>query len=219
MLAAKETTLTFFPTFVWVYDLQPADYTPLNEEIWNKVEAAMPPGGHGDIPHSLQSSTKLHKLPEFQPLVALAEKASESVLKFLEHEPSPMRVTGCWANVGAPGKHHIEHSHPNNFLSAVYYVKAPEGGDQIVFHDPRLQAHVIAPRIKKMSVKHASSVNITIMPGRMVVFPAWLRHSVNPNVSQDLRLSIAINLMFDPFTSEQSPPRFKGHFAIDDPDF
>lgn len=219
MLAAKETTLTFFPTFVWIYDLQPADYSPLNEAIWRKVSAAMPPEGRGEVSHSLQSSTRLHTLPEFAPIVTLAEKACAKILDFLEYQPGPMRVTGCWANVGAPGAHHVEHSHPNNFLSAVYYVKAPEGSDRIVFHDPRLQAHVIGPKIKNMSLKHASNVNISIMPGRMVIFPAWLRHSVNPNESHGIRLSIALNLMFDPFTSEQSAPRFKGHFAIDDPEF
>lgn len=213
---AKVSTLTFFPTFVWVFDLQPGDHGSLNEAIARKVEDYMPPSGRSELPHSVQSATDLHRLPEFAPLMDFGQRAGQQALEFLDHEPSPMRVTGCWANVGAPGTYHVEHSHPNNFLSAVYYVRASDEAGKITFHDPRLQAHVVAPRVKKKSLKHASSVNITVAAGRMVMFPAWLRHSVDPNVSDDLRISVSFNLMFEDFTEEQSAPRFKGKFEIKD---
>ena len=41
--------------------------------------------------------------------------------------------------MNAPGAAHGLHSHPNNFLSGVYYVRVPSGGDTINFHDPRSQ--------------------------------------------------------------------------------
>ena len=48
----------------------------------------------------------------------------------------------------------------------------------------------------------------------MVLFPAWLKHSVDPNRSRGLRMSIAFNLMFEDFGETQSRPRFKGNFLV-----
>lgn len=213
---AKSTLLRFFPTFVWVFDLKPEDAGPLNAEIAQTVEAALPADHELRRQHSLQSGTHLHELPEFQPLVARALAAGQHILKFLEYEPAQLVITGCWANVSAPDARHLEHSHPNNFLSGVYYVKAAEGSDSINFHDPRAQAHVVALHVTSYSPKHASAVNVEVKPGRMVMFPAWLRHSVDPNRGRGQRMSIAFNLMLADYTAQQSRPRFKGHFLIKD---
>ena len=40
-------------------------------------------------------------------------------------------ITGCWATVLAKGAVHKVHSHPNNFLSGVYYVRTRPGADTI----------------------------------------------------------------------------------------
>lgn len=96
-----------------------------------------------------------------------------------------MVVTGCWANVSPPGACHHEHTHPDNFPSGVDYVKASVGGDTIDFHDPWPQAHVMAPRTTKLSTKHAASFNINAKVGRMVLFPAWLAHSVDIKRAQE----------------------------------
>jgi uncharacterized protein (TIGR02466 family) len=91
---------------------------------------------------------------------------------------------------------HREHSHPNNFLSVVYYPKVPEGGNAIQFHDPRPQAHVIAPPVKGKAVINASTVAVAAQAGRIVAFPAWLQHSVPENRGPGERMSIAFNVMF-----------------------
>lgn len=213
----KSSVLSFFPTFVWVYDLTAESAQALNAALGPLIMAELAPDGRarevrGNEGHSLQSATDLHERPEFAPLVAHAEQAGQQILKFLEHAPAPLRITGCWANVSAPYAHHREHSHPNNFLSGVYYVAAPRGGDSINFHDPRPQAHVVAPQVASESLKHASSVNVDVKPGRLVFFPAWLRHSVDPNQGEGPRISIAFNLMFEDFRAAQSKPRFAGQF-------
>ncbi|MGH8628692.1 MAG: putative 2OG-Fe(II) oxygenase [Gammaproteobacteria bacterium] len=40
-------------------------------------------------------------------------------------------ATGCWANVNGIGASHGVHTHPNNFLSGVYYVQTQAGADTI----------------------------------------------------------------------------------------
>ena len=210
----KSSTLAFFPTFVWIYDLNPEDSRTMNEVIIRKIEEVVPAPDSMSLRHSLQSETNLHRLPEFAALMNFAMEAATRTLDFLEHERSPMRVTGCWANISPPGAYHYEHSHPNNFLSGVYYPKIPRGGDTINFLDPRPQAHVIAPRVKKLSTKHASTVNVTLKSGRMVLFPAWLRHSVDINTGTEYRLSVAFNIMLESFAEQVSKPRFEGAVVL-----
>jgi uncharacterized protein (TIGR02466 family) len=214
---ANSSTLAFFPTFVWVYDVKPEDAEALNAAILGKIEEAIPFYQYSTTRHSLQTESGLHHLPDFAPLVDFAMSAAGQIVDFLEYEPGPLRITGCWGNISPPGVHHREHSHPNNFLSGVYYVKVPEGGDTINFHDPRLQAHAVAPQVKKLSTKHAASVNVTVKPGRMVFFPSWLRHSVDANLGGDMRLSIAFNIMVESFAEDVSHPRFAGTIAIKGP--
>jgi uncharacterized protein (TIGR02466 family) len=211
---ANSTVLAFFPTFVWVYNLVPEEREPLSAAIIKTVEISMPPTVQPGAGHSLQSGTNFHELPEIRRLCERIETASQQILEFLDYKPSPLKITGCWANIGGPEAYHKEHSHPNNFLSGVYYVKAPEGGNTINFHDPRAVAHVMAPHGTAPSAKNASTTFVEVKPGRLVIFPAWLRHSVDSNHSQELRMSVSFNLMFDQFADEQSPPRFKGKFQL-----
>ena len=206
----KATHLSLFPTFVWIYDLKPEDYEDMNKILLKKIKEIFPPNPDMSSHHSLQSVTNLHEVPEFSALMSFALNAANETLDFLEHESSEMIITGCWANISTPGSYHHEHSHPNNFLSGVYYVNAPRGGNTINFHDPRPQAHSIAPRVRKMSPKHASILDVGLKSGRMVLFPSWLRHSVDNNRSNETRVSISFNIMFEYFKEKLSRPRFKG---------
>ncbi len=91
----KSSVLAFFPTFVWVYDLKPEDAEPLSAAIAEKIEMALPPAKQLSEAHSLQSGTHLHQLPEFQLLVERVHAAAQQILKFLEHKPAPLKITGC----------------------------------------------------------------------------------------------------------------------------
>ena len=214
MKISKISTLNFFPTFVWVCDLKPEEYLPLNEALAEKIEAAIASVGGYIVGDARQSETDLQEMEDLAPLMTTALHAADQILEFLELQRCAMRVSGCWASVGGPGNFHMEHSHPNNFLSGVYYVSTPSGGDRINFHDPRPQANVMAPRVKASSAKNAQRASITVKPGSIVLFPSWLRHSVDTNTSSEMRTSIAFNLMFESFTEIQSRPRFKGTFKL-----
>lgn len=212
MFAAKET-LAFFPNYVWVSDLPEGEARHLNETILgpSRTGGSAVPGQDG---HFQQTQTDLQNREEFQALDEFALSATTEISDFLKIECDAFEVTGCWVNIGPIGAAHREHSHPNNFLSGVYYARVSPGGDTITFSDPRLQAHVIAPRIREPSTRTASSVDVGVRDGRLVLFPAWLKHSVSSNRSDRQRVSVAMNVMFIDYVARMSRPRWSGAVRI-----
>ena len=131
MFAAKQT-LAFFPTYVWIFDLPEDKGRHLNETILDRLVA-----GNSAVPgrdeHFQQTQTDLQNREVFQELSEFASSATTETSDFLKIEHDAFEVTGCWVNIGPVGAAHREHSHPNNFLSGVYYARVSPGGDTITF--------------------------------------------------------------------------------------
>jgi uncharacterized protein (TIGR02466 family) len=106
----------------------------------------------------------------------------------------------------ARGASHRRHAHPNNFLSGVYYVRTPAGADTINFHDPRVQGAVIRPPVVELSAANTDQVVVRVCEGTLLMFPAWLEHSVDANASDEERISVSFNVMFSSFTENLSKP-------------
>jgi hypothetical protein len=96
--------------------------------------------------------------------------------------------------------------HPNNYLSAVYYVRTRPGADTINFHDPRSQTGVIRPPVTELTAANTDQVVVRVGNGTLLVFPSYLQHSVDANASGESRVSLSFNLMFSEFTAALSKP-------------
>ena len=86
------------------------------------------------------------------------------------------------------------HIHSNSYISAAYYVKAPEKCGDIVFYDPRQSRLVRKPKISKLNNLNGEEVNIKPTDGLLVLFPSYLYHSVNENLSNEERIVISFNV-------------------------
>ena len=201
---------TFFPTYVWVFDLEPARAQQLNTQFMADLDRLTAPRPQIATGHTWQTEQTLHEFPEFASLVEMINTASASVLDQIEIDYRGFVITGCWANINPPGSPHNPHTHPNNLLSGVYYVQAPEGADSICFHEPRPQVDIITPKVKRTNKFNAMIQTLPIKPGRLVIFPAWMVHSVVVNRSEGLRVSIAFNIMPDDFVENMSRPKWSG---------
>jgi len=102
----------------------------------------------------------------------------------------------AWANVSKAGDFNMPHFHSSTFWAAVYYVAVGSGeGGELVLHDPRLPA--LAMHAAHLGFKAAGvqgEYRIAPSPGLMVLFPAWLLHSVEPWQGRGQRISIAMNI-------------------------
>ena len=135
--------LRMFPTFVWKAQVAPSVGQGIEDDVLAKLDEMRRDAGEPAPGRGWQSAQDLHHLDEFRGLVACTHDAAETVLEFLRTGDSAFEITGLWANMNPPGGAHPTHSHPNNFLSGVYYLRTHHGADTIIFHDPRPQADII----------------------------------------------------------------------------
>ena len=101
-----------------------------------------------------------------------------------------------WANVCRAGNYNVVHTHPNAMWSIVYYVAAGEPDPAVPYSgmlellDPRESANYIQVPNTVLDAR----MFIENHPGRMVVFPSWVKHMVHPFVGSGVRISIACNV-------------------------
>ena len=105
-----------------------------------------------------------------------------------------VKITGMWSIINKIGASNARHTHPNSFLSAAYYVKAPKNCGEIMFHDPRSAPSFRRPKIIQDNLLNASQISIVPEEGLLVLFPSWLHHSVQANTSNKERIVISFNI-------------------------
>jgi uncharacterized protein (TIGR02466 family) len=198
--------LSLFPTLVWKFQLravvqEPIDLSALG--LLHSLRQGLPELKAGE---AWQSGHAMHGREELRELCGCVSRAAASVLLFLKIGAQAIEITGCWANLYAPGAAHRAHSHPNNYLSAVYYVRTWPGADSINFFDPRSQTDVIRPPVTELTSANTDQVVVRVRNGTLLVFPSYLQHSVDANAGTESRVSVSFNLMFSGFTEELSKP-------------
>lgn len=198
--------VAMFPTLVWKIQLRPDFHDAMDAKILEtiaRLRQELPPLAPGE---GWQSGQALHEIEEFHEFVACVNDATKSILRFLRIGYDTSEITGCWANVLARGASHRAHSHPNNFLSGVYYVRTYPGTDAINFHDPRVQTGIIRPPVTDLTAENTDQVVVRVKNGTLLMFPSYLEHSVDSNASEHERISISFNVMFSAFTEHLSKP-------------
>lgn len=95
-----------------------------------------------------------------------------------------------WTNVNEPMSKNALHNHALHHFVAVYYVQA-EGTGDLVFHNPANlleQCHPHAAFVSRMAFQPKT--------GDLLVWPAWMPHETEMNLSDKQRINIAFNIRF-----------------------
>ena len=198
--------LSLFPTLVWKIQLGAEAHERIDRSALGLLHSLRQGLSELKSGEAWQSGHDLHERKELHELCDCVSRAAASVLQFLKIGEQEIQITGRWANLYAPGAAHRAHSHPNNYLSAVYYARTWPGADTINFHDPRSQAGVIRPPVTELTAANTDQVVARVGNGTLLVFPSYLYHSVDANASGETRVSVSFNLMFSAFTAALSKP-------------
>ena len=206
-LIERSAILPVFPTFVWKLQLRRSLSDRINRDLLAKLAAARNTISAGQ---AWQSEQNWHALPELAGPVAAVERSAAGVLRFLHVAHTGFEITGCWVSVNAKGAAHRVHTHPSNFLSCVYYVQAQPGADTINFHDPRIQTSIMRPPVTQLTGENTDQAVVQVRNGTLLLFPAWLPHSVDANSSDQSLISVSCTIMFRGYTETMSKPLWTG---------
>jgi uncharacterized protein (TIGR02466 family) len=103
------------------------------------------------------------------------------------------KVSNYWFNINKKDSFNTAHNHPHSYFSGVLYVKAPEDSGSLVFERPDMLQDYIVP--VRNTEKNYRSWQINPQENMLILFPAWLYHYVEPNNSNNDRVSIALNFI------------------------
>ena len=141
-----------------------------------------------------QTQNELHKIDTFTNLTKTITDVTEAILKEQEYM-GEVEITNMWGNILRPQSQraHAPHSHSNNFLSGVFYLKTSSNTSPIQFFDPRPQSSVLKPRKSGFNTLNSDMAEFQSETGGGVVFPSWLVHWVPE--TKDERISLAWNII------------------------
>lgn len=107
-----------------------------------------------------------------------------------------VRIASAWASFYSSGDYHSPHIHPNCHYSSVLMINRPPDRPPpercLTIYDPR-------PNINYFTEPFGLFVDservIPLLPGQIPIFPAWLRHSVEPFYGTGERITLGANLV------------------------
>ncbi|MBX3489508.1 MAG: hypothetical protein KF769_04275 [Parvibaculum sp.] len=146
------------------------------------------------------SAANLHlgpELAEIRRIIGNACAGCASHLSF-DFDRFEMFFQEMWLNKNGPGDFNKAHVHPNSILSGAYYAKVPAKSGNIEFYDPVRERVMSTFPVKARTRINSQAMEYRGREGLLLIFPGWLQHSVQPNRSEDFRVSISFNMGFRP---------------------
>ena len=221
MMYRKAQRDDVFITSIWRKRI--TGFSTLNESIMKEFQNEDSENSHKNIYGGQE--VRLKAGPGIKLLLDCAEALAKEIADSLRvvGADNP-RVTCFWGNINKEKEFNPPHVHPASDLSGAYYVQVPENeitnDDQlstagsICFHDPKLQKTMSSPlhaeelaylelneysQPKDFPNRNPWADNIVKYKpeeGLMLMWPSWLLHYVEPNLSKESRVALSFNIRF-----------------------
>jgi uncharacterized protein (TIGR02466 family) len=176
-----------FSNFVYTIELDKIDNTKLTNFILN-LEKITPSKNRSNA-GGWQSDIANHHNSEIRSLlnscVDVCQEVSDT-WKLDQH----IKMKNMWVNINRKNNFNYPHYHPKSLFSGVYYVNATADAGNLVIKRPDIQEHYIDNLDSTYTQKHFC---VSPKSGLFVLFPSYLNHFVEQNLSDETRISIAIN--------------------------
>lgn len=105
-----------------------------------------------------------------------------------------IRISNMWSVINSKNSFNIRHNHPNSYFSAAYYVKTQNNAGEIKFFDPKEVKTMFHPKINNQNEFSSNIVKIKPEEGKLLLFPSYLHHAVEENLSEEERIVISFNI-------------------------
>ena len=186
----------FFSVPIFYFDFK--DHKQINRKLKKIIL------GWKDKEESLQRSNVLgwHSKVRFPEEVDFFTKMINDVQREIyiaEEYKFELKVDSMWAMVNKKYSYNKLHTHPGCHWAGVYYVQCPPKCGDIVFRflEPRqsFPQPIFKKNTNELQPHQWETVHYEPKEGRVIMFPSYLGHEVEPNLSDKDRISISFNLI------------------------
>lgn len=206
----RDEALSRYDRYIRAFDLKPPEgfssMADFNAELSTYLDR-LHPGTRGYPHQSLRGGTQTpdHIFGAGHELIdRLERRISEAVQDyiaglegdaahpFVSRRARAFQYRGSWSSrLGAQG-FHVNHIHPQGWISSCYYVSVPD-----VTKDTRHRRGWIKFGEPALDVDLANPIRLVIqpVPGRLVLFPSYMWHGTVPIADDAIRTTIAFDVV------------------------
>ena len=206
----RDEAINRYDSLVQIFDLEPpqgfADMASFNAEL-NASLDRLHPKSRELIDQSLRGGTQTpgHLFPAGLPLVQkLKQRIDEAVARyiagldedaahpFLSQRGRDFRYAGSWSSRLQDCGFHVNHVHPDGWISSCYYVSVPDA-----VRDETARQGWIKFGEPAVDVALKEPIRRAIQPagGRLVLFPSYMWHGTVPFHDRAARTTIAFDVV------------------------
>ena len=105
--------------------------------------------------------------------------------------------TQCWFNINRKGHINNLHTHSGSDLALVYYIDIPKNnieGGSIIFNNPDYYTPMKDLKAESFNEYNSATYRYVPKKNNLLVFESHLQHFVEPNLTDDVRISMSFNL-------------------------
>lgn len=139
---------------------------------------------------------------EAESLAKIFIDEAEKYIEEVSNKKINLEMKESWTRITKKYGISSPHSHADNTVIGVYYIKTSENCGDLLLHDPR-GSHNFVPKFEintqGLFESSRSFYRITPKAGDLVLFPDYVVHSVEPNMSDETRISLAMNFKYKDF--------------------
>jgi uncharacterized protein (TIGR02466 family) len=116
-------------------------------------------------------------------------------LESLGNKNKNLVIDNYWLNVNSTNSFNKVHVHGGSFLSGVLYLQTSDNCGNLIFHRNSNEQYILSSNATySTGLCGYTSWKYTAEKNKCIIFPSWLSHEVEPNLSLEDRISIAFNL-------------------------
>lgn len=133
----------------------------------------------------------------YSELINKIQQITNEYFNFCKFKPTKVRIKNMWAIVNGHKDYNVPHYHPHALFSGAFYLSFPKKGGNIVFEHPSpfLCDWELLER-EEHNTYNSASWRYEIKEKDIFLFPNWLWHKVQPNLSKEKRIVISFNVGF-----------------------
>ena len=130
-----------------------------------------------------------------EPFVEVFNKIDKTIVNIMEELKikDHIKFHNYWFNVNSKGSFNRPHNHFGATISGVYYIDTPQNSGKLIFENPYPVHEYYGSNIDSFNEYNSTEWKIEPRENLCVLFPSYLKHYVESNLSNKNRISISFN--------------------------